>query len=96
MESIPEHCGEGNDSNMPSTVLDEAFVKDGGIGLVDMLVLGKLAKSKGEARRLIEQGGIRINGEKVTDINHTVNKEALCAGVKIKKGKKSFHRVSLS
>lgn len=61
-----------------------------------MLVLGKLAKSKGEARRLIEQGGIRINGEKVTDINHTVNEEALCAGVKIKKGKKIFHRFSLS
>lgn len=88
--------GEGDDSNMPGTALEGALVKDGGIGLVDMLVLGKLAKSKGEARRLIEQGGICVNGEKVTDINHTVNKEALCAGVKIKKGKKSFHRFSLS
>ena len=88
--------GEGDDSNMPGTALEGALVKDGGIGLVDMLVLGKLAKSKGEARRLIEQGGICVNGEKVTEIDHAVSVETLRAGVKIRKGKKSFHRFSLS
>ena len=88
--------GEGDDSNRPGTALEGALVKDGGISLVEMLVQGKLAKSKGEARRLIEQGGICVNGEKVTEIDHAVSVETLRAGVKIRKGKKSFHRFSLS
>lgn len=88
--------GEGDDSNRPGTALERALVKDGGISLVEMLVQGKLAKSKGEARRLIEQGGICVNGEKVTEIDHAVSVETLRAGVKIRKGKKSFHRFSLS
>lgn len=88
--------GKGDDSNMPGTALEGALVKDGGISLVEMLVMGKLAKSKGEARRLIEQGGICVNGEKVTEIDHAVSVETLRAGVKIRKGKKSFHRFSLS
>lgn len=86
--------GEGDDSHMPSTVLDISVVSDGGISLVEMLVLGNLAKSKGEARRLIEQGGIRVNDVKIADINHTVSVEDLRAGVKVRKGKKIFHRFS--
>lgn len=83
--------GEGDDSNMPTTeveVLDD-------IGLLDLLVLTKLATSKGEARRLIEQGGISINGTKVDDVNLKVTREQLVEPLKIKKGKKIFHKVTL-
>ena len=54
--------GEGDDANMPTTELSEAELGEG-IGLLDLLVLTKLAASKGEGRRLIEQGGLSINGE---------------------------------
>ena len=60
--------GEGDDSNMPTTELSKAEIGEG-LGLLDLLVLTKLAASKGEGRRLIEQGGLSINGEKVSDVN---------------------------
>ena len=86
--------GEGDDSNMPTTELSEAELGEG-IGLLDLLVLTKLASSKGEGRRLIEQGGLSINGEKVTDVNLKIKKEDLADPIKIKKGKKAFHKVIL-
>ena len=86
--------GEGDDANMPTTELSEAELGDG-IGLLDLLVLTKLAASKGEGRRLIEQGGLSINGEKVTDVNLKIKKEDLSDPIKIKKGKKAFHKVVL-
>ena len=86
--------GEGDDANMPTTELSEAELGDG-IGLLDLLVLTKLAASKGEGRRLIEQGGLSINGKKVTDVNLKIKKEDLSDPIKIKKGKKAFHKVVL-
>ena len=86
--------GEGDDSTMPTTELSEAEIGEG-IGLLDLLVLTKLAASKGEGRRLIEQGGLSINGEKVTDVNLKIRKEDLSDPIKIKKGKKAFHKVAL-
>ena len=86
--------GEGDDANMPTTELNEAELGDG-IGLLDLLVLTKLAASKGEGRRLIEQGGLSINGEKVSDVNLKIKKEDLAEPIKIKKGKKAFHKVVL-
>ena len=86
--------GEGDDANMPTTELSEAELGDG-IGLLDLLVLTKLAASKGEGRRLIEQGGLSINGEKVSDVNLKIKKEDLAEPIKIKKGKKAFHKVVL-
>ena len=86
--------GEGDDANMPTTELNEAELGEG-IGLLDLLVLTKLASSKGEGRRLIEQGGLSINGEKVTDVNLKIKKEDLKDPIKIKKGKKAFHKVVL-
>lgn len=86
--------GEGDDSNMPGTVLDMSLVRGGRVSLTDMLVCGNLAKSKGEARRLIEQGGVSANGVKIADINHSFSVDELMGGVKIKKGKKIFHRFS--
>ena len=86
--------GEGDDSNMPTTELNKAELGEG-IGVLDLLVLTKLAASKGEGRRLIEQGGLSINGEKVTDVNLRIKKEDLKDPIKIKKGKKAFHKVVL-
>ena len=86
--------GEGDDANMPTTELSETELGEG-IGLLDLLVLTKLAASKGEGRRLIEQGGLSINGEKVSDVNLKINKEDLKEPIKIKKGKKAFHKVIL-
>ena len=86
--------GEGDDANMPTTELSEAELGEG-IGLLDLLVLTKLAASKGEGRRLIEQGGLSINGEKVSDVNLKIKKEDLKEPIKIKKGKKAFHKVAL-
>ena len=86
--------GEGDDANMPTTELSEAELGEG-VGLLDLLVLTKLAASKGEGRRLIEQGGLSINGEKVSDVNLKIKKEDLAEPIKIKKGKKAFHKVIL-
>ena len=86
--------GEGDDANMPTTELSKAELGEG-IGLLDLLVLTKLAASKGEGRRLIGQGGLSINGEKVSDVNLKIKAEDLAEPIKIKKGKKAFHKVVL-
>jgi tyrosyl-tRNA synthetase len=62
------------------------------MGVIDLMLACSLAGSRGEARRLIEQGGVSIDGEKVADISAVIPVSALAAGVKIKKGKKVFHR----
>ena len=87
--------GSGSSENMPETVLTESDLTDGGIMIVDLLVKTGLAPSKGEARRLIQQGGIAVNDEKITDIAIAFDLKALKAGLIIKKGKKVFHRVTL-
>ncbi|MCI8388162.1 MAG: tyrosine--tRNA ligase [Clostridiales bacterium] len=85
-------AGGGDDSNMPTTELDAASIPDDGIGIADLMVTCGLAASKGEAKRLIQQGGVALDGEKVQKFDAVVSKEALTAGVKIKKGKKIFHK----
>ena len=83
--------GEGDDANMPTTEIE----LENDIGLLDLLVLTKLAASKGEARRLIDQGGISLNGNKISDVNLRITKADLSEPLKIKKGKKAFHKVVL-
>ena len=85
--------GEGDDNNMPTTELDNA--PEEGLPLLDAMVAASLITSKGEGRRLIEQGGVSVNGEKVTDVYFVLTKEMLKEGVKIKKGKKVFHKIVL-
>lgn len=85
--------GEGDDSNMPTTELEN--VSSEGIALLDAMVIAKLITSKGEGRRLIEQGGLSVNNEKVNDVYLVLTKESLKEGVKIKKGKKIFHKIIL-
>ena len=87
--------GEGDEASMPTTCLCCAQVPEEGVNIIDLMVCCGLIKSKGEGRRLIEQGGVSLNGEKVTSFGALVSREQLCAGVKIKKGKKVFHRATL-
>jgi len=86
--------GIGDDSNMPTTEIDAADVAEG-IAIMDLMLKCKLTASKAEARRLIQQGGVSVNGEKVTSIDLVITKEMLVESVKIKKGKKIFHKAVL-
>ena len=86
----------GVSANMPSTVLTEENFTDGKISAIDLLVLSKLAPSRGEARRLIQQGGMLAGDEKVEVIDKTFDKGAFEGdGLVVKKGKKTFHRFTL-
>jgi len=87
--------GEGDDANMPTTVVDKSQLVDGKISIVDLLCLTKLTASKGEARRLIQQGGVSVNGEKVSSFDLAFDENQLLDGVKIKKGKKIFHKATI-
>ncbi len=79
--------------NMPSTSIEAAMFTDGKIGLIDLLAATKLVPSKAEARRLIQQGGISIDDEKITDVKAELTAEQFAKGyVVIKKGKKVFHK----
>ncbi len=87
--------GAGNADNMPSADISESEVKDG-MPILDLLVKVGLIPSKGEGRRLITQGGISVNGEKVTDISLVITPESFDGGkIVVKKGKKSFLRIDL-
>ncbi len=87
--------GAADQEHMPSTVLDEALVKDGKVGLLAAMVAAGLCSSNREARQLIQQGGVLLDGEKVTDPSTALTVDALKAGVVIKKGKKVYHKVML-
>lgn len=82
-------AGGSDDSNMPTTNIT---MENDEMLLSDILLQCKLCESKGEIKRLIQQGGISVNEEKINDINHKITKEQLTKGIKIKKGKKVFHR----
>ena len=85
----------GDDAAMPSTTLSEGQLGDGSIGLLALLVACGLASSNGEARRLVQQGGIALDDQRVDAVDYRVTAEALKKGVKIKKGKKVFHKALL-
>ncbi|MCD8118929.1 MAG: tyrosine--tRNA ligase [Lachnospiraceae bacterium] len=85
-------AGGSDDSNMPTTTIAPDALNDGVIGIMDLLVACALAKSKGEARRLIAQGGITLEEKKVESIDEKISQEQLANGVKIRKGKKVYHR----
>jgi tyrosyl-tRNA synthetase len=72
-----------------------AYLQEDGVTVIDLLVLCGLAKSKGEARRLIQQGGVSVDGDKVTELEAAVSKDKLEAGAVIKKGKKVYHKAIL-
>ncbi|MBR2956788.1 MAG: tyrosine--tRNA ligase, partial [Clostridia bacterium] len=88
--------GGANADNMPTTVLAAEDFTDGKVGIIDILVKTAIAKSRGEARRLIEQGGVSLDDEKVTSIDTFVDEGKLADGgfVIVKKGKKVFHKIT--
>ena len=87
----------GDTANMPSTALSAEDLTDGSIGILDLMLRCGLVPSKGEARRLVQQGGVEVAGEKVKEISAAFTAEQLSGeGLVIKKGKKVFHRAYLA
>ena len=82
-------------SHMPTTELaEEDFDEEGKIDLITLLVKAELVPSRSEGRRAIQQGGVSIDGEKLTDIYHTVEKDAFAGdGIVLKRGKKKFKKI---
>ena len=95
-ESARALFSSGNAANMPSAQIEEAELTDGNIDLISLLHKSGLANTRSEARRAIEQGGVAIDGEKITDIKYLVPGEKLQGeGIVLKKGKKNFRKVTL-
>ncbi len=86
----------GGEADMPTTEICLEQLNDGKIGILNLMVSCKLAASNGEARRLVQQGGVFVNDEKVADHTMAVTEEMLKEGVKIRKGKKAFHKAILA
>ena len=88
--------GGGDDADMPSTAIPEDKLTDGKIGILNLMVACGLASSNKEARRLVEQGGVFLNDEKVASAALQISAGELKAGVKLRKGKKVFHKAVLA
>ncbi len=85
-----------DDANMPTTQLDATdFDEDGKITVISMMLKADMIKSNGEGRRLIQQGGVSVNDEKISDVWHSLSKDELADGVTVKKGKKVFRKFTL-
>ena len=89
-------AGGADDSNMPTTEISVDQLTDGKIAILDLMLACKLAPSKSEARRLVQQGGVFANDEKVASIDVSFTAEQLQAGVKLRKGKKVYHKAVLA
>ena len=85
----------GAAANMPTTTLTDADFTDGQIGVLTLLVKCGLAASNGEARKLVQGGGVSLNGEKVADFKQQLAKDFFNEECMIKKGKKTFHKAVL-
>ena len=88
--------GGGDDANMPTTEISAEKLVDCKMGLLNLMVACGLAPSNKQARQLVEQGGVFVNDEKMTNAQFMVTEEMLRDGVKIRKGKKVFHKAVLA
>jgi tyrosyl-tRNA synthetase len=88
-------AGGSDDSNMPATQISPDQLTDEVMGIMDLLVTCGLAASKSEARRLVQQGGVFLDEAKVDSIDLKVTAQELTAGVKLRKGKKTYHRAMI-
>ncbi|MCI6227633.1 MAG: tyrosine--tRNA ligase [Clostridiales bacterium] len=88
--------GGGDDASMPTTEITADKLTDGKIGILNLMVACALAPSNKQARQLVEQGGVLVNDEKVPSAQFAVTEEMLKEGVKIRKGKKVFHKAILA
>ena len=96
-ESAKALFGAGGDSaNMPTSVLTDADFENGSINVLSMLVTTGLCPSRGEARRLVQQGGVTVDDVKVASIDESLTRERFEGeGIIVRKGKKVFHRVKV-
>ncbi|MFT9057641.1 MAG: S4 domain-containing protein, partial [Ethanoligenens sp.] len=97
LEATRSLFGAGNSSaNMPSTALSQTDFHDGQITIVEVLIRCGLASSRGEARRLVEQGGVSVNDQKVTSFSQAFTAAEFETDYILRKGKKVFHKVTLT
>lgn len=89
-------AGGSDDSNMPTTTVEDADFEDDKVTVLSLMIKAGMIKSNGEGRRLIQQGGISVNDEKITDVFTAVSKDDLTNGIVVKKGKKVFHKFTLA
>ena len=89
-------AGGADDSNMPTTEVEQSDLEDGKITVLSLMIKAGMIKSNGEGRRLIQQGGISVNDEKITDVFTSVSADELKDSVIVKKGKKVFHKFTLA
>ena len=87
-------AGGGDAANVPATSLKDEDFRDGIIDVLQVLVSAGLCATRSEARRAVEQGGVTVADAKVTDVKTTYNKDFFADGVMVKKGKKSFKKVT--
>ena len=87
--------GGADNADMPTTELTADQLTDGKIAILDLMLACKLAPSKSEARRLVQQGGVFANDEKVPTIDTTFTADQLKSGLKLRKGKKVYHKAIL-
>ncbi len=90
-------AGGADTEHMPTTELAaEDFDEEGNVDLISLLVKSALVTTRSEGRRAIEQGGVSVDGEKITDIRYALSKDALTGdGVVLKRGKKKFHKITV-
>ena len=88
--------GGADDSNMPTTEVEQSDLEDGKITVLSLMIKAGMIKSNGEGRRLIQQGGISVNDEKISDVFTAVSEDELKDSVIVKKGKKVFHKFTLA
>ena len=94
-ESARALFSQGDAANMPTTTLTAEDLEDGCMDILTMLVKAELVPSKSEARRAVQQGGVSVDGEKITNIHEVFTEDAFKAGVVLKKGKKNFKKICL-
>ena len=87
--------GAGGSENMPTETLSEGNFIDGNIDILSILVKAGLTPSRSEARRAVEQGGVTVDGDKVTDFKKTYSKDEVANGLVVRRGKKAFKKVIL-
>ena len=87
--------GAADEANMPTATLQPDILQDGKAGLLAVMVASGLCASNREARQLVQQGGVLVDGEKAADPKYTIDEETLRRGVIIRKGKKVYKKITL-
>ncbi len=96
LEAARALFSSGNAANMPTADLCEDDLNDGSIDILALLVKSGLVSSRNEGRRAVEQGGVSVNDEKITDIGKTFTKDDLEEGLIVKRGKKNFRKINFA